>query len=113
MAMGKRRKRQRGLWVPTSSLAKSPGHPFYERLSRLLDEECFDAFVEEQCTRFYAPKMGRPSLAPGVYFRLLLIDYFEGIDSERGVAWRVADSVTLREFLGFELSDATPDFQNL
>ncbi len=112
MAMGERRKRQRGRWVPTSSLGKSPGHAFYERLSRLLDEECFDAFVEEQCTRFYAPKMGRPSLAPGVYFRLLLIGYFEGIDSERGVAWRVADSVTLREFLGFELSDATPDFQN-
>ena len=61
MAMGKRRKLQRGLWVLTSSLAKSPGHPFYERLSRLLDEEGFDAFVEEECARFYAPKMGRTS----------------------------------------------------
>ncbi len=109
MAMGKRRKRQRGLWVPTSSLAKSPGHPFYERLSRVLDEEGFDAFAEEECARFYAPKMGRPSLAPGVYFRLLLIGYFECIDSERGLAWRVADSITLREFLGLELSDAPPD----
>ena len=73
MAMGKRRARQRGLWVPTSSLAKGPGHPFYERLSRLLDEHGFDAFVERECARFYAPKMGRPSLAPAVYFRLLLI----------------------------------------
>ena len=113
MAMGKRRKRQRGLWVPTSSLAKSPGHPFYERLSRLLDDEGFDAFVEGECARFYAPKMGRPSLVPGVYFRLLLIGYFEGIDSERGVAWRVADSFALREFLRFELSDATPDHSTI
>jgi transposase len=113
MAMGKRRGRQRGLWVPTSSLAKSPGHPFYERLSRLLDEQGFDVFVERQCAAFYAPKMGRPSLAPAVYFRLLLIGYFEGIDSERGVAWRVADSVTLREFLGFELSDLTPDHSTI
>ena len=113
MAMGKRRARQRGLWVPTSSLAKSPGHPFYERLSRLLDEQGFDAFVERECGRFYAPKMGRPSLAPAVYFRLLLIGYFEGIDSERGVAWRVADSFTLRDFLGFELSDATPDHSTI
>ncbi len=108
MAMGKRRKRQRGLWVPTSSLAKSPGHPFYERLSRILDDEGFDTFVESECARFYAPTMGRPSLAPAVYFRLLLIGFFEGIDSERGLAWRVADSFTLREFLSIELSDATP-----
>jgi len=113
MAMGKRRKRQRGLWVPTSSLAKSPGHPFYERLSRLLDEEGFDAFVENECAQFYAPTMGRPSMVPGVYFRTLLIGYFEGIDSERGIAWRVADSVTLREFLGYELSDATPDHSTI
>ena len=113
MAMGKRRKRQRSLWVRTSSMAKSPGHPFYERLSRLLDEEGFDAFVERECARFYAPTMGRPSLAPGVYFRLLLIGYFEGIDAERGVAWRVADSLTLREFLGFELSDATTDHSTI
>ena len=113
MAMGKRRGRQRGLWVPTSSLAKSPGHPFYERLSRLLAEHGFDAFVEQHCAQFYAPTMGRPSLAPGVYFRMLLIGYFEGIDSERGVAWRVADSFTLREFLGFELSDPPPDHSTI
>ena len=110
MAMGRRRKRrQQQLWVETQSLAKAPGHPFYERLSKILDEHGFDPFVEEQCSKFYAEKMGRPSLAPTVYFRLLLIGFFEGIDSERGIAWRLADSMTLRGFLGFELSDSTPD----
>jgi transposase len=109
MAMGKKKGRQGGLWIATSDLARSPGHPFYERLNRLLAEYGFDAFVEEQCRSFYAERMGRPSLPPGVYFRLLLIGYFEGIDSERGIAWRVADSLTLREFLGLSLSEAPPD----
>lgn len=110
MAMGRRRKRrQQQLWVETQALAKAPGHPFYERLSKLLDEHGFDSFVEERCSKFYAERMGRPSLAPTVYFRLLLIGFFEGIDSERGIAWRLADSITLRGFLGFELSDTTPD----
>jgi transposase len=99
--------------VETQALAKSPGHPFYERLSKILDEHGFDRFIEEQCARFYATKMGRPSLAPAVYFRLLLIGFFEGIDSERGIAWRLADSMTLRDFLGFELSDTTPDHSTL
>ena len=71
--------------------AKSPGHPFYTRLNALLDAADFDRFVEGQCARFYAPVMGRPSLAPGRYFRLLLVGYFEGIDSERGIAWRASD----------------------
>lgn len=97
MAMGRRRRRQQGsLWVETSRLAQSGGHPFYERLNRVLENAGFDAFVEEQCGRFYAGKVGRPSLAPAVYFRLLLIGYFEGIDSERGIAWRVGDSLGLR-----------------
>ncbi|HEX3125789.1 MAG TPA: transposase [Thermoanaerobaculia bacterium] len=109
MAMGKKKGRQGGLWIATSDLARSPGHPFYERLNRLLAEHGFDAFVEEQCRSFYAERMGRPSLPPGVYFRLLLIGYFEGIESERGIAWRVADSLTLREFLGLSLSEAPPD----
>ncbi len=113
MAMGKRRERQRGLWVPTSSLAKSPGHPFYERLSRLLDEQGFDVFVEQECARFYAPKMVLPSLAPTVYFRLLLIGYFEGIDSERGIVWRASDSISLREFLGLELREDPPNHSTL
>jgi len=110
MAMGKRQKRrQQQLWVETQSLAKAPGHPFYEKLSIILDEHGFDLCVEQRCSKFYAEKMGRPSLAPAVYFRLLLIGFFEGIDSERGIAWRLADSMTLRGFLGFELSDSTPD----
>lgn len=114
MAMGKRRKsRQRPLWIAGSDLAASPGHPFYERLNRVLDEEGFDGFSEAVCGKFYADRVGRPSLAPAVYFRLLLIGYFEGIDSERGIAWRVADSLTLREFLGYELSQAPPDHSTI
>lgn len=114
MAMGKRRKvRQRPLWIAGGDLARSPGHPFYERLNRILEEEGFDAFVEEQCARFYADRVGRPSLPPAVYFRLLLIGYFEGLDSERAIAWRVADSLTLREFLGLDLSQAPPDHSTI
>jgi transposase len=113
MAMGKKKGRQGDLWIATRDLARSPGHPFYERLNRLLEQHGFDGFVEEQCRSFYAERLGRPSLAPGQYFRLLLIGYFEGIDSERGIAWRVADSLTLREFLGLALSEAPPDHSTL
>jgi transposase len=111
--MGKKEGGQGGMWIATSDLARSPGHPFYERLNRLLDEHGFDAFVEAQCRHFYAERMGRPSLPPVVYFRLLLIGYFEGIDSERGIAWRVADSLALREFLGLGVSDRTPDHSTI
>src|SRR5262245_39684480 len=93
MAMGKRKSEQTPMWVPTSALPVSPGHPFYAKLNAILDEAGFDQFVERQCDAFYAPVMGRPSLAPGRYFRLLLVGYFEGIDSERGIAWRAADSL--------------------
>jgi transposase len=113
MAMGRRKKRQGTLWVETGRLARGPGHPFYRRLGELLDAEGFDAHAERLCKRFYDDRLGRPSLPPAVYFRLLLIGYFEGIDSERGIAWRVADSLTLREFLGFGLSDATPDHSTI
>jgi transposase len=113
MAMGKNRGRQGGMWIATSDLARSPGHPFYEQLNRLLVQHGFDGFVEEQCRGFYAERLGRPSLPPAVYFRLLLIGYFEGIDSERGIAWRVADSLTLREFLGLSLSEGTPDHSTI
>ena len=97
MAMGTRHGRERAeeLWIPTTALAKPASHPFYERLRTLLDEHGFDSFVEDKCRRFYADILGRPSLAPGMYFRLLLIGYFEGIDSERGIAWRAADSLGL------------------
>src|SRR5512137_278909 len=101
MAIGRRKSaRQADLWVSTSDLARSPGHPFYERVNVLLSKAGFDAFVEERCAKFYAEKMGRPGLPPSVYVRMLLVGYFEGLDSERGIAWRCADSLALRSFLG-------------
>jgi transposase len=101
MSLGKRGpdEKQEPIWIEAARLATPAGHPFYERLNRLLSKRGFDAFVEAACESFYA-KTGRPGLAPGVYFRALLIGYFEGIDSERGIAWRAADSLALRSFLG-------------
>ena len=113
MAMGTRDPEQPPLWIAASDLPVSPGHPFYTRLNALLDTESFDAFVEAACRSFYAPVLGRPSLAPGRYFRLLLVGYFEGIDSERGIAWRAADSFALRDFLGDGLEDAPPDHSTI
>jgi transposase len=110
MAIGKRkRKRQETLWIPTNEIPNAPAHPFYRRLNSVLTKHGFDDFVEEICAKFYAPTMGRPGLAPGIYFRMLLIGYFEGLDSERGIAWRTADSLALRDFLGLELTEAPPD----
>lgn len=110
MAMGARKQQQRQepLWY-RAELAEAPGHPFYQRLNRVLEAADFDRFCEERCREFYHEKLGRPSLAPGTYFRLMLIGFFESIDSERGIAWRVADSLSLRQFLGFGLDEATPD----
>ncbi len=115
MAMGKKRMRDRQatMWVATEDLPKSAGHPFYERLNRVLDEAGFDAFVEGLCTKFYAATVGRPSLAPGRYFRLLLLGYFEGLDSERAIAWRAADSLSIRTFLDVALHEAPPDHSTL
>ena len=113
MAMGKRTSEQAPLWIPTTELPMSPGHPFYVRLNEILEAAGFDRFVEEQCRPFYAPVMGRPSLAPGRYFRLLLIGYFEGLDSERGIAWRAADSLAVRHFLGLGLDEAAPDHSTI
>ena len=99
MAMGRRKKEiQDALWVETGELARSPGHPFYERLNRILEGAGFDEFAEDLCAKFYSERLGRPSLPPAVYFRLLLIGYFEGVDSERGIAWRGAHSLSLRAF---------------
>jgi len=110
MAIGKRkRKRQETLWIPTNEIPAPPAHPFYRRLNSILAKHGFDDFVEEICAKFYAPKMGRPGLASGIYFRMLLIGYFEGLDSERGIAWRTADSLALRDFLGLALTDTPPD----
>jgi transposase len=110
MSLGRRgpTEKQEPIWIEASRLATPVGHPFYERLNQLLNKRGFDAFAESTCQKFYA-KVGRPGLAPGVYFRALLVGYFEGIDSERGIAWRTADSLALRSFLGFELSQPTPD----
>src|SRR2546425_2483815 len=113
MAMGKRKSEQAPMWVPTTDLPVSPGHPFYARLNAILDEAGFDRFAEEQCRPFYAPVMGRPSLPPGRYFRLLLVGYFEGLDSERGIAWRAADSLAVRSFVGLGLDAAAPDHSTI
>lgn len=114
MSLGKRGpdEKQEPIWIEASRLAMPVGHPFYERLNELLKKRGFDSFAESACQKFYA-KVGRPGLAPGVYFRALLVGYFEGIDSERGIAWRTADSLALRSFLGFELSQTTPDHSTI
>ena len=115
MAMGTRKdqEQQEEMWIPQASLAKGASHPFYQRLNQLLEESHFDEFVEGRCQRFYAKKRGRPSLAPGVYFRLLLIGYFEGIDAERGIAWRANDSLALRRFLRVGLDEMPPEHSTI
>ena len=116
MAMGTRQKRERqqGLWIATSDVVATPANVFYDRLNEILDEHKFDAKVERLCRKFYKKSpYGRPSIAPGVYFRSLLIGYFEGLDSERGIAWRTADSLSLRKFLGYALDETTPDHSTI
>src|SRR2546428_4392719 len=115
MAMGRkaRQRRQEAIWIAQTDLPRTVAHPFYEQLNRLLEERSFDEWVEQQCTRFYAERMGLPSLVLGRYFRLLLIGYFEGIDSERGIAWRAADSLGLRSFLGVGLNEMPPDHSTI
>lgn len=110
MAMGRRqRHRQQTMWLAAEQLPQTAGHVFYDRVNKILTERRFDDFAEKACAPFYAKTMGRPGLAPGIYFRMQLIGYFEGIDSERGMAWRCADSLSLREFIGVGLSGAVPD----
>jgi len=113
MAMGRRKSAQTPMWVPMSTLPTSPGHPFYTKLNAILDAADCDRFAEAECEEFYAPGVGRPSLPPGRYFRLLLIGYFEGLDSERGIAWRAADSLAVRQFLGLDLDTPAPDHSTL
>jgi transposase len=114
MAMGRRKhERQATMFITIAELPATAGHPFYEKLNDALRAIAFDRRVEEACQRFYHEKLGRPGIAPGVYFRMLLIGYFEGIDSERGIAWRTSDSLSLRRFLGYELSQETPDHSSL
>jgi len=100
------------LWIATDAMAAAPGHVFYERLNALLREAGFDRFVEELVAPYYADG-GRPDIAPGVYFRMLFVGYFEGLDSQRGIAWRCEDSLSLRKFLGLKLTAAVPDHSSL
>lgn len=114
MAMGKRRERQQSLWIASKDVVGGPRNAFYDQLNEILIQHKFDRKVEALCRRFYKDSpLGRPSMAPGVYFRLMLIGYFEGLDSERGIAWRVADSLSLRRFLGFSLDETTPEHSTI
>lgn len=115
MAMGRKRARQESLFTSTADLARSPGHPFYRRLNQLLGEAGFDRWIESKCAPHYeaADKPGRPSIPPGTYFRMLLVGYFEGLESQRGIAWRCADSLSLHEFLGVAAHEPTPDHSTL
>ena len=109
MGTRQNRQRQQPLWIATEEVVRTPANAFYDRLNALLDARRFDEHCEHLCRRFYKGPYGRPSIAPGVYFRMLLIGYFEGLDSERGIAWRVADSLSLRKFIGYGLDEDTPD----
>lgn len=113
MALGRRAQEQQGFWVCTTELPTSPGHPFYGKLNAILGEAGFDRWIEERCRPFYAEKVGRPSLPPGTYFRMVLVGYFEGIASQRGIAWRCSDSRSLAEFLGIPANKTTPDHSTM
>ena len=114
MSMGRRpTEQQSDLWIPTADLPRSPGHVFYDKLNRLLTEAAFDPYVESLCQPFYADGLGRESIPPGIYFRMLFVGYFEGLGSQRAIAWRCSDSLSLRAFLGVSLNEATPDHSSL
>jgi transposase len=115
MAMGTRKKRERqeDFWVISSEVVDAPAHAFYDRLNQVLEQHHFDRNVEQLCRRYYKGRLGRPSITPGGYFRSLLLGYFEGIDSERGIAWRLADSRSMRKFIGYALTEETPDHSTI
>jgi transposase len=113
MALGKRKREEQGLWIVTTELPKSPGHPFFQKLNTVLAEADFDRWIETLCQPYYAEKLGRPSIPPGVYFRMILVGYFEGIGSQRGIAWRCSDSRSLAEFLGISADKTTPDHSSM
>jgi transposase len=112
MALGRRKDETQELWVASTDLARAPGHPFYTALNELLAEGGFDRWVEKLCRPYYADS-GRPGIPPGVYFRMIFVGYFEGLGSQRGIAWRCADSLSLRDFLGIAVTDRTPDHSSL
>ena len=109
MTMGQQKDRQGDLMVGWAEMPRSPGHVFYDRLQSVLIEGGFDGFAEAACRSYYAARLGAPSVPPGRYFRMHLVGYFEGIDSERGLEWRCSDSLSLREFLRLESRDRVPD----
>ena len=113
MGLGKRKQEQQEAWVATTDLPKSPGHPFYRKLNYLLAEAGFDTWLESLCRPYYAAGQGRDSIPPGTYFRMILIGYFEGLASQRGIAWRCCDSRSLAEFLGYGPTEETPDHSSL
>jgi len=113
MALGKRKDVAQPLFISTADLPSFKANPFYEAVNKVLAAHQFDAFVEPLCGKFYRDKVGRPGLAPGVYFRCLLVGYFEGLDSERGIAWRCSDSKSLGLFLGYALDESTPDHSTI
>jgi len=113
MALGKRKREEQALWVATTELPSSPGHPFYRKLNEVLREAEFDSFVEALCAPYYADGVGRPGIPPGVYFRMLFIGYFEGLNSQRAIAWRCGDSRSLQEFLGIPITEKTPDHSSM
>lgn len=114
MALGRRNKEQQpSFWIAVDELPRSEGHVFYGKLNQLLREAGFDELVERLCEPYYHDTLGRPGIPPGVYFRMLLVGYFEGLGSQRGIAWRCADSLSLREFLGIPLGEETPDHSSL
>src|SRR5690349_19877842 len=115
MAMGRKKRRQDALFIMATELPKPAGHPFYKQLNQLLGEAKFDEWIERRCQQYYCQeeKRGQPSIPPSVYFRMLLVGYFENLDSQRGIAWRCSDSLSLREFLGVGLEENTPDHSTL
>ncbi len=114
MALGRRKKeRQETFWIASGELPRSAGHVFYQKLNELFKEACFDEFLETLCGPYYHATQGRPGIPPGVYFRMLLVGYFEGIGSQRGIAWRCADSLSLRTFLSIAMTELTPDHSSL
>jgi transposase len=113
MGMGRRESQQETMWVAAQELPRSPGHVFYDKLDGVLEADGFDRFVEDLCAAHYAQDLGRPSIPPGVYFRMLFVGYFEGLDSQRAIAWRCADSLSLRSFLRVDLTKGTPDHSSM
>jgi transposase len=113
VALGKRGAAQQEFWISAVDLPKAPGHPFYTKLNEILAEAEFDAWVESRCAEFYAKDKGRPSIPPGVYFRMLFVVYFEGLGSQRGIAWRCSDSLSVRSFLGISLGESSPEHSSL